>query len=401
MILLPSKPQMGSAGRSGVLVALSLALTAAASTSHKLTLAPSSLRLRGGESMSSTCKAVCAVDTTGICQTIEIERRAPGPEDVDIDVVFCGICHSDLSSIRGEWPAQAAYPMVPGHEITGTVRAVGADVTGFKVGDRVGVGCFVDSCRECSNCKDGEESYCSKGWVGTYNALTNWHGRSAPKTKGLPGLPADKELTFGGYSQRMVVSEKYVLRIPDGMDMAKAAPLLCAGITTYSPLVYHGAKAKGKDAKVGVIGFGGLGHMCTKISIAMGNEVFVFSTSETKRATIEALGATFVNSKDPAAMAAVSGFHLIVDTLSVQHDIASYAKKLKTGGTVCIVGLPSDNLSFHAFNVAASERYVIDIKGLADEFEVEAEPAIDPTSWKVHASATIVPAEARAAVHAK
>jgi len=194
--------------------------------------------------MSSTCAAVAATDTTGVLQKMQIERRECGPEDVDIDVSFCGICHSDLHQIRGEWPQTVVYPMVPGHEVVGVVRAVGSDVKGFKVGDRVGVGCMVDSCRECNNCKEGEESYCQTGMTGTYNSLTSWYGRHKPRTKGMPGHPSEKEATFGGYSQRIVVAEKYVLRIPDNLDLAKAAPLLCAGITTYSPLVYHGAKVR-------------------------------------------------------------------------------------------------------------------------------------------------------------
>ena len=203
--------------------------------------------------MTTTVSAYAATSATDPLTKTTIERRDVGPHDVSIDIKFAGICHSDLHTVRGEW-GEVEYPMVPGHEIAGIVTEVGSEVTRHKVGDRVGVGCFVDSCRECANCKAGEEQYCTNpGMVGTYN-----------------GVGADGNATQGGYSDAIVVDENYVLRIPDAIPLDKAAPLLCAGITTYSPLRHWGA---GPGKRVAVIGLGGLGHLGVKLAAAMGAEV--------------------------------------------------------------------------------------------------------------------------------
>mmetsp|Transcript_52909 Transcript_52909/g.139339 ORF Transcript_52909/g.139339 Transcript_52909/m.139339 type:complete len:354 (+) Transcript_52909:316-1377(+) len=291
--------------------------------------------------------AVVAKDTSGVLERFEIERRAVGDSDVDIDIKYCGICHSDLHQIRGEWAMPLLYPMVPGHEIAGIVRSVGPKVTKFKVGDRVGVGCIVDSCRSCDSCAKGLEQFCANGMLGTYNSKTTKYGQ---KTKVLEGH--DSEYTFGGYSQSVVVTEECVVRIPDSIDLAASAPLLCAGITTYSPLAHFGAKAKGSACTTGVIGFGGLGHMAVKLALAMGNTVYVFSTSVGKKAAVEELGAKFVCSADKDQMAAVTGkCNFILDTVSGNHDANLYLSALAVDGTFCVVGAPQAPFSIHAFSV--------------------------------------------------
>lgn len=264
---------------------------------------------------------------------LNINRRKPTPHDVEIDILFCGVCHSDLHTARGEW-AGTIYPCVPGHEIVGKVTRVGNHVKKFKVGDTVGVGCMVDSCRECEYCKEGLEQYCEPGMTGTYNS-------------------ADKHLgghTFGGYSESIVVDENYVLRIPENLDMAAAAPLLCAGITTYSPL-HHWNVGPGK--KVGVVGIGGLGHMGIKIAKAMGAQVVAFTTSESKFAEAKRLGADeVVLSKDPEQMAAYRGkLHFILDAVSAQHNINDYLALLRVDGSLALVGAPVEALPVAAFSL--------------------------------------------------
>eukprot|EP00292_Cryptomonas_paramecium_P007957 CAMPEP_0113704838 /NCGR_PEP_ID=MMETSP0038_2-20120614/26762_1 /TAXON_ID=2898 /ORGANISM="Cryptomonas paramecium" /LENGTH=343 /DNA_ID=CAMNT_0000629705 /DNA_START=27 /DNA_END=1055 /DNA_ORIENTATION=- /assembly_acc=CAM_ASM_000170 len=301
--------------------------------------------------------AIAAKDTSGVLERVEIERRAPGEQDVDIEIKYCGICHSDLHSIRAEWPIPSMYPMVPGHEIAGIVRAVGSQVTKFKVGDRVGVGCIVDSCRECGNCSKGLEQFCAKGNTGTYNSKATYYGKSGPKTKVLEGHSA--EYTFGGYSQSIVVTEECVVRIPDSIDLAASAPLLCAGITTYSPLAFFGAKDKGSACTTGVIGFGGLGHMAVKLALSMGNTVYVFSTSVVKKAAVEELGAKFVCSADKDQMAAVTGkCNFILDTVSGNHDANLYLSALAVDGTFCVVGAPQAPFSIHAFSLIMARKSV-------------------------------------------
>ena len=264
---------------------------------------------------------------------LNINRRKPTPHDVEIDIIFCGVCHSDLHTVRGEW-AGTVYPCVPGHEIVGKVTRVGNHVKKFKVGDTVGVGCMVDSCRECEYCKEGLEQYCEPGMTGTYNS-------------------PDKHLgthTFGGYSESIVVDENYVLRIPDNLDLAAAAPLLCAGITTYSPL-HHWNVGPGK--KVGIVGIGGLGHMGIKIAKAMGAQVVAFTTSESKFAEAKRLGADeVVLSKDPEQMAAYRGkLHFILDAVSAQHNINDYLALLRVDGSLALVGAPVEALPVAAFSL--------------------------------------------------
>jgi uncharacterized zinc-type alcohol dehydrogenase-like protein len=255
-------------------------------------------------------------------QPVKIQRRALGPHDVDIEITHCGICHSDIHFVKGEWGEQTA-PAVPGHEIVGHVRAVGAHVKKHKVGDRVGVGCLVDSCRSCSACEEGEEQFCETGHTQTYSGV-----------EAQTGLP-----TYGGYSKSIVVTEDFVLRIPDALTSEHAAPLLCAGITTYSPL-RHWDTGPGK--KVGVVGLGGLGHMAVKLAKAMGAKVVVFTTSPGKVADAKALGADeVVVSRDAKAMEAHNNsFHLIINSVSAAHDLDVYAKLLRRNGTLCLLGAP-------------------------------------------------------------
>jgi uncharacterized zinc-type alcohol dehydrogenase-like protein len=255
--------------------------------------------------------------------SLDIERRAPGPRDVQIEIAYCGVCHSDLHTVKSEW-AGTRYPCVPGHEIVGHVSAVGGEVTGFKVGDTVGVGCMVDSCQHCAACDEGLEQYCSNGFTGTYNG----------RTQDPPGH------TLGGYSQRIVVDERFVLRIRhDAGQLAAVAPLLCAGITTYSPLRHWNV---GPGKKVGIVGIGGLGHMGIKLAHAMGAHVVAFTTSESKRQDAHTLGADdVVVSRDADAMAAHAGtFDFILDTVAASHQLDAFTTLLARDGTLCLVGVP-------------------------------------------------------------
>ncbi|WP_141452848.1 NAD(P)-dependent alcohol dehydrogenase [Pseudoxanthomonas sp. z9] len=256
-------------------------------------------------------------------EPMEITRRAPGPHDVQIDIAYCGICHSDLHQVRAEW-AGTHFPCVPGHEIVGQVSAVGAHVKGFRIGDRVGVGCIVDSCQHCEECDAGMENYCD-GMVGTYNF----------PTADAPGW------TLGGYSRQIVVHERYVLRVghPEA-QLAAVAPLLCAGITTYSPLKHWGA---GPGKKVGIVGIGGLGHMGIKLAHAMGAHVVAFTTSESKREAALALGADeVVVSRDTEDMAAhTQSLDLIVNTVAAPHDLDAFLVLLKRDGAMVLVGAPA------------------------------------------------------------
>ena len=248
------------------------------------------------------------------------ERRDPGPRDVQIEILYCGICHSDLHMVRGDW-GEIAYPQVPGHEIIGRVVAVGGEVRKFAAGDLVGVGCLVDSCRTCHSCEEGLEQYCENGWVGTYGGVE--------KQSGKP--------TQGGYSTAIVVDEDFVLRVPDGLDPAKAAPLLCAGITTYSPLRHWNT---GPGKRVGVVGLGGLGHMAVKLARAMGAEVTLFTTTASKAADAERLGAHHVVlSTDADAMAeAANTLDLILDTVSAPHDLGPEMACLRRDGALVLLG---------------------------------------------------------------
>jgi uncharacterized zinc-type alcohol dehydrogenase-like protein len=250
------------------------------------------------------------------------ERRDPGPNDVAIDILFCGVCHSDIHTARAEW-AGTQYPCVPGHEIIGRVSAVGAEVSKFKEGDMVGVGCMVDSCQHCDPCKNGLEQYCENGMTGTYNNPDRIDGAN----------------TLGGYSDKITVRQEFVLRLPEGLDPAAAAPLLCAGITTYSPLKHWNVQP---GSKVGVVGLGGLGHMAVKLAHAMGAEVTLFTTSPGKEADARRLGADHVVlSRDPEAMQAQARtFDLIINTVAVPLDLDPYIAALDLDGTMVLVGAP-------------------------------------------------------------
>lgn len=273
--------------------------------------------------MSTTPTAAYGAQTsTSPLGPLTIARRAVGPLDVAVEISHCGVCHSDLHTARGEW-AGTHYPCVPGHEIVGHVTAVGADVTKFKVGDRVGVGVMVDSCGTCQSCKDGLEQYCEAGMIGTYNA-------------------PDKHLgghTLGGYSASVVVTEKFVLRLPDAIPFAAGAPLLCAGITLWSPLRHWKA---GPGKKVGIVGLGGLGHMGVKLASALGAHVVMFTTSPAKAQDAKKLGAhDVVISNDAEQMKAhAKSFDLIINTVSASHDLDIYMALLKRDGAQVLVGLP-------------------------------------------------------------
>lgn len=279
--------------------------------------------------MTATAAYGASAPDSGV-NPLTIERRSLRDEDVAIDIAFCGVCHSDLHAARNDW-GRTNYPFVPGHEIVGTVSAVGAGVTQFKVGDRVAVGTTVDSCRKCDACHDGEENYCREGATGTYNGKDR-----------IDGSP-----TYGGYSKAIVVAEPYVLRVPDGLDMAAAAPLLCAGITTYSPLRNWNV---GPGTKVGVIGLGGLGHMGVKFAKALGAEVTMITTSPEKGEDARKLGADHVLvSTDKAAMrAAGRSFDFLLDTVPVKHDVTPYLFLLDRKGTLCIVGMIDTMEPFHS-----------------------------------------------------
>ncbi len=274
-----------------------------------------------------------------------IERRDVGAHDVLIDIAFAGICHSDIHQAREEW-GKAIFPMVPGHEIAGIVREVGAEVTTHSIGDRVGIGCFVDSCRECENCLDGEEQFCLKGNVATYN------GRYYDGDEPFDGTP-----TYGGYSTQIVADEKYVLRIPEGIDLDAAAPLLCAGITTYSPLRRWGA---GDGSRVAVIGLGGLGHMAVQIAHAMGAHVTVLSRTLAKEEEGRSLGADdYFATEDPEVFRSLRGkFDLIINTVSADIDVDRYLSTVKVGGALVFVGAPENRQSFHVFSLIGGRRSV-------------------------------------------
>jgi uncharacterized zinc-type alcohol dehydrogenase-like protein len=256
-------------------------------------------------------------------EAMEIERRLPGAHDVQIDIAYCGVCHSDLHTVRSEWGG-TRYPCVPGHEIVGHVSAIGAEVTAFQVGDTVGVGCMVDSCQQCPSCAEGLEQYCQNGFIGTYNG----------RTQDPPGH------TLGGYSQRIVVSDRFVLKIrhPEA-QLAAVAPLLCAGITTYSPLRHWKV---GKGSKVGIVGIGGLGHVGIKLAHAMDAHTVAFTTSEGKRQDALDLGADeVVVSRNLEEVKKHAGtFDFILDTVAASHDLDTFTQLLRRDGTLCLIGVP-------------------------------------------------------------
>ncbi|HET7300116.1 MAG TPA: NAD(P)-dependent alcohol dehydrogenase [Oleiagrimonas sp.] len=279
----------------------------------------------------ATVSAYAAPAASAPLEPFSVERRNPGPHDVQIEIRYCGVCHSDIHQVRDEWGG-SIFPMVPGHEIVGEVSAVGDEVGKWKVGDIVGVGCFVDSCRQCEACRDGEEQFCAQGMSATYNGYERTHGQ-LDKTRP----------TYGGYSTRIVVDENYVLRIPEGIPLERAAPLLCAGITTYSPLRRLGV---GAGDKVAIVGLGGLGHMGVKLAKAMGAHVTVLSHSPGKRDDALALGADdFISTRDEAMFKQHAGqFDVILDTVSATHDYNAYLGLLRLDGNMVLVGIPDPTL---------------------------------------------------------
>ncbi|WP_157272071.1 NAD(P)-dependent alcohol dehydrogenase [Azohydromonas aeria] len=301
-------------------------------------------------------RGYAAVSATSPLRLFGFERRDPGPRDVQIEILYCGVCHSDLHTARNEWQ-NTVYPSVPGHEIVGRVTAVGGEVKRFKVGDIAGVGCMVDSCRRCGACREGLEQYCETGFTGTYNGPAFGGG----------------ENTYGGYSEVIVVDEAFVLRVSHAEgDLAAVAPLLCAGITTYSPLRQWGA---GPGKKVGIVGLGGLGHMGVKIAHAMGARVVLFTTSPGKTEDAKRLGADeVVISKDADQMAAqAESFDLIVDTVAAPHDLDALLVLLKRDATLVLVGAPAEpHPSPQVFNLIFRRRRLAGslIGGIAETQEM-------------------------------
>lgn len=281
-------------------------------------------------------------------------RRDPRDHDVEIEIAYCGICHSDIHQVRNEW-GNSTYPMVPGHEIVGRVSRVGAKVSKFKPGDIAGVGCLVDSCRRCPNCKQGLEQHCLLGGSLTYNGVEQ-DGRTP---------------TYGGYSSRVVVDEAFTLKVPAGLPLERVAPLFCAGITTYSPLKRWKV---GKGMRVGVMGLGGLGHMAVKLAAAMGAEVTVLSRSKGKQQDAKRLGAQeFALTTEPAAAKKLAGrFDLVIDTISADHDVNAALGYLKTAGTLVLVGAPPSPLAVSAFSLIGGRKNLSGsvIGGLAETQEM-------------------------------
>lgn len=288
--------------------------------------------------MTTIAKAYAAQSATTPLEPWTFERRDLKPHDVQFEILYCGVCHSDLHQVRGEWGGEI-FPMVPGHEIVGRITAIGSEVTKFKIGDLAGTGCLVDSCRECESCKKGLEQFCETGSSGTYNSLE--------QDKKTP--------TYGGYSNTIVVAEEFTLKVPENLDLAATAPLLCAGITTFSPLKNWKV---GKGHKLAVVGLGGLGHMAVKFGVAFGAEVTVLSTSASKEEDAKRLGAhKFVVTKDADQMASVKGyFDFILDTVSAPHDLGAYLGLLKPQGVHICVGVPPTPYQLHAFSLIGGNK---------------------------------------------
>jgi alcohol dehydrogenase (NADP+) len=283
-------------------------------------------------------RGYAAKGPTAILEPFKFERREPGPHDVLIEILYCGVCHSDIHQARDEWGG-SIFPMVPGHEIVGRVTRVGSAVHRFKVGDLAAVGCFVDSCRVCASCKAGLEQYCEVHLALTYN-----------------GTEKDKKTpTYGGYSSQIVVDESYTLKISPKLPLANVAPLLCAGITTYSPLRHFNV---GPGQRVGIVGLGGLGHMAVKLAASMGAEVTVFRTSKTKEQDARRLGAhDFVVSLDPKNLDTLANrFDFILDAVSAPHDVNAYLNLLCRDGVVAMVGIPAKPLQVQAFSLILKRR---------------------------------------------
>lgn len=273
-----------------------------------------------------------------LLKPFKFKRREPGAHDILIEILYCGICHSDIHQARNEWDT-SDYPMVPGHEIAGRVIRVGSKVRRFKLGDKAGVGCFVDSCRKCENCEKGEQQFCEKHIVWTYNGTEK----------------DEKTRTHGGYSSQIVVDENYALKIKSKQSLAGIAPLLCAGITTYSPLRHFKV---GRGQKVGVIGMGGLGHMAVKLAASMGAEVTVFSTSKSKEKDARRFGAKhFVVTKNPKILESLANrYDFVLDAVAADHDVNAYFQLLRRDGTLAIVGAPEKPLQIEAFSLILKRR---------------------------------------------
>jgi alcohol dehydrogenase (NADP+) len=302
----------------------------------------------------TSIKSYAALNAQSRLSPLVIERREPHPFDVHFEILYCGVCHSDMHQVRNEWGG-SIYPMVPGHEIVGRVIRVGERVTRFKPGDLAGVGCLVDSCRTCDNCRDGLEQYCSQGPVGTYNSYEK------------DGMTS----TYGGYSKEIVTHEDFVLHVPGNLPLEGVAPLLCAGITTYSPLRHWKI---GKGHKVGVSGLGGLGHMAVKFAAAFGAEVTMLSTSPGKEADARRLGAhDFRLTTSKETTRALRGhFDFIIDTVSAPHDYNVFLKMLKTNGTVICVGAPPKPVEINVFSLLVNRRNIAGsmIGGIAETQEM-------------------------------
>ncbi|CAN5480492.1 NAD(P)-dependent alcohol dehydrogenase [soil metagenome] len=283
-------------------------------------------------------KSFAAQNATSPLTPFGFDRREVGPNDVLIDILYCGVCHSDIHQARNEWGG-SIFPMVPGHEIVGKISKIGKQVTQFNVGDLAGVGCFVDSCRTCVNCQEGLEQYCERGMVGTYN-----------------GLEKDgKTPTYGGYSSQIVVDENYTLHISPNLQLERVGPLLCAGITTYSPIMHWKI---GNGHKVGVLGLGGLGHMAVKFAVSLGSEVTVLSSSKSKEADAKKLGAhNFAYTGNEDNLKSLSNhFDFIIDTVSASHDLNLYLRLLKRDGTHIVVGVPSAPAQVHHFSLIGGRK---------------------------------------------
>jgi uncharacterized zinc-type alcohol dehydrogenase-like protein len=289
----------------------------------------------------SEAKAYAAQQADQPLGPFKLDRREPGADDVEIKILYSGVCHSDIHTARNEWGG-TMYPVVPGHEIVGKVTRVGTAVSKFKVGDTVGVGCFVDSCGHCNNCKDHQEQYCENGHTQTYNSYSQ----------------DKKTITYGGYSSHIVVTQGFVLNVSDKLPLANVAPLLCAGITTYSPLKHWGVK---KGHKVAVVGLGGLGHMAVKIASSMGAEVTMLSRSPEKEKDATALGAHhFALTTEKANMKALANtFDFIIDTVSAKHDYNEYLALLRTNGVMVLLGVPPTPSEVSAVNLIFGRRSLV------------------------------------------
>lgn len=300
-----------------------------------------------------TVKAYGTESAETSLHNLEIQRRSLLPNDVEVDILYCGICHSDLHAIHNDWGG-TTYPIVPGHEIVGRITRVGTEVTKFKVGDLAGIGCIVDSCGHCEHCHNGDEQYCDEGWTVVFNSPDKFLGGQ----------------TYGGFSQEIVADANYVLKLPETIDLAASAPLLCAGITVYSPLKHWRA---GPGKRVGIVGIGGLGHMAIKIAKAMGAHVTVFTTSPSKMEAAKELGADeTVLSTDLEQVKSQSDFDMILDTVSARHDVNMYLDILKVDGSLVLVGLPNQPLEVGAFHVVNGRKSFSgsNIGGIAETQEV-------------------------------